>query len=181
MQYLRGSHRRFYTYDRMYGPGSRYERDFQRRPPRPEDVVDVVGPAGTVAVFDTNGLHSGNRNGGARRDTLIFYYSARALLPAAHLPARPGGRAAHTLAPRGHRQPGSLACLTLRPGATVRPLLHVGYAKAGSTWLQRHVFDNADVGFVLADRREAVERHLPPSPSGVRRSRADGEGSPLER
>ena len=75
MQYLRGSHRRFYTYDRMYGPGSRYERDFQRRPPRPEDVVDVVGPAGTVAVFDTNGLHSGNRNGGARRDTLIFYFS----------------------------------------------------------------------------------------------------------
>ena len=46
----------------------------------------------------------------------------------------------------------------------MRPLLHVGYAKAGSTWLQRHVFDNADVGFVLADRREAVDDICRPHP-----------------
>lgn len=30
----------------------------------------------------------------------------------------------------------------------VRPLIHIGYHKTGSSWLQKHLFDNLDVGFV---------------------------------
>ena len=31
--------------------------------------------------------------------------------------------------------------------ATARPLLHIGYHKSGTTWLQRHVFSNSEAGF----------------------------------
>jgi hypothetical protein len=37
----------------------------------------VVGPAGTVALFDSNGLHSGNRNDVERRDSVIINYASR--------------------------------------------------------------------------------------------------------
>ena len=39
----------------------------------PDDVVPV-GPAGTVLVFDSNGIHRGNRTLGATRDTLFSCY-----------------------------------------------------------------------------------------------------------
>lgn len=39
-------------------------------------VVPFAGPAGSVAIFDTNGLHRGNRNPGPRRDTWNFAYRA---------------------------------------------------------------------------------------------------------
>lgn len=75
MRYVRRSHVRLYRHARMFGPGSRFEEDFVARPVRDEDIVDVVGPAGTVAIFDTNGLHTGTRGRAPTRDTLICYYT----------------------------------------------------------------------------------------------------------
>lgn len=39
-------------------------------------IVDCAGPAGSVVIFDTNGMHRGNRNAGPRRDTWNFAYRA---------------------------------------------------------------------------------------------------------
>ncbi len=39
--------------------------------------MEVVGPPGTVAMFDSNGLHSGNRNDVEGRDTLNINYASR--------------------------------------------------------------------------------------------------------
>lgn len=75
MKYLRGTHRGYYGYDRMSGKGSRFEDDLKARPIAQDQVLEVVGPAGTVAIFDANGLHSGNRNQSQRRDTLTFVYT----------------------------------------------------------------------------------------------------------
>jgi Phytanoyl-CoA dioxygenase (PhyH) len=72
MRYLAGSHRRIYRHRRMYGSGSRFDGEVESGDPR---VVRVHGPGGTVAIFDTNGLHSGNRNEVAPRDTMITYYT----------------------------------------------------------------------------------------------------------
>ena len=36
---------------------------------------NLIGPAGTVFIFDTNALHRGNRNG-PKRDALVFHYTA---------------------------------------------------------------------------------------------------------
>lgn len=33
------------------------------------------------------------------------------------------------------------------------PLLHIGYVKTGSTWLQRHLFDNREAGFATVSSR----------------------------
>ncbi|MGH9246590.1 MAG: hypothetical protein ACRD29_20225 [Acidimicrobiales bacterium] len=44
------------------------------------------------------------------------------------------------------------------------PLLHVGYAKAASTWLQRFLFDNGAAGFGAVDRRIILERLIHPHP-----------------
>lgn len=40
------------------------------------EVVECVGPPGSVVLFDTNGIHRGNRNWGPRRDVLFGVYSA---------------------------------------------------------------------------------------------------------
>lgn len=40
------------------------------------EVVECVAPAGSVVVFDTNGIHRGNRNRGPRRDVVFGVYSA---------------------------------------------------------------------------------------------------------
>lgn len=72
MSYVAGSHRlrhRWTTYEetrfadadiRSYGT----------------DVVECAGPAGTVIIFDTNGIHRGNRNLGPRREVAFGVYSA---------------------------------------------------------------------------------------------------------
>src|SRR5215218_3471564 len=38
----------------------------------------------------------------------------------------------------------------------VRPLLHIGYHKTGTTWLQRHVFRNAEAGFSFVGKPKAL-------------------------
>lgn len=40
-----------------------------------EDIVECVGPAGSVVIFDTNGVHRPNRNLGPRRETIVSVYS----------------------------------------------------------------------------------------------------------
>lgn len=43
------------------------------------------------------------------------------------------------------------------------PLLHVGYVKTGSTWLQKHLTNNESIGFrEAADRRELTYRLIKP-------------------
>lgn len=74
MTYIKGSHTTYYSRHRGRGPGSRFEFDMAQRRDVAARVVDVFGPAGTVTLFDTNGLHSGNRNLTATRDNITFYY-----------------------------------------------------------------------------------------------------------
>lgn len=74
MKYLSGSHLRFYSKSRGQGHGTRFEKDIVRGDKLGNRVVEVTGPAGTVAVFDSNGLHSGTRNLSAVRDTVIYSY-----------------------------------------------------------------------------------------------------------
>ncbi|HEX9395549.1 MAG TPA: hypothetical protein VF943_02300 [Burkholderiales bacterium] len=77
MSYLRESHHRYYPPHRAVAEGSRFENDMQRELASPgvaQRVAELAGPAGTVGLFDANGLHTMNRNPGARRDTVTFYY-----------------------------------------------------------------------------------------------------------
>jgi hypothetical protein len=74
MSYLRRSHDHYYDRFRGTGDGSRFEKDVSSSPDLQARIVEVVGPAGTVALFDSNGLHSGNRNGNEPRDSMLFCY-----------------------------------------------------------------------------------------------------------
>jgi len=42
----------------------------------------------------------------------------------------------------------------------VRPLIHIGYHKTGTTWLQKFLFPSSEAGFVLAMPRSEIARHL---------------------
>lgn len=77
MTYLKQSHTQYYSYRRSRGDGSRFELDLNTIPELEKRIINVTGPAGTVAIFDTNGLHSGNRNNSARRDVITFYYPTK--------------------------------------------------------------------------------------------------------
>ena len=46
--------------------------------------------------------------------------------------------------------------------AEERLLIHIGYTKAGSTWLQRFLFENESAGFGLVDRPASVEHLILP-------------------
>jgi hypothetical protein len=72
MTYLRQSHGRYYSHHRGIAH-TRFDKDLEAED-LTDKVVSVTGPAGTVALFDANGLHSGNRNEVERRDTLTFCY-----------------------------------------------------------------------------------------------------------
>ena len=86
MSYVAGSHtlrHRGTTYE-----DSRFADDHAKSL---GEVVECVGPAGSVVVFDTNGIHRGNRNRGPRRDVLFGVYSAgRYLLGCRFEPERVG-------------------------------------------------------------------------------------------
>jgi hypothetical protein len=77
MSYLRRSHHRYYGYYRGI-VDTRFNEDVDADPQSRERIVEVVGVPGTIALFDSNGLHSGNRNDVEPRDTLgINYVSHR--------------------------------------------------------------------------------------------------------
>ena len=75
MSYLRASHNQYYGYYR----GVAFPMfDGEMLSSSNDRVIEAVGHAGTVALFDSNGLHSGNRNDVEVRDTLnINYVTAR--------------------------------------------------------------------------------------------------------
>ena len=74
MKYLRGSHNRIYGHYSGLSIGSRIDVDEQKYAKR---IIEVAGCAGTVALFDANGLHSGVRSKSKTRDAVIFCYSSR--------------------------------------------------------------------------------------------------------
>lgn len=68
--YLPGTHRIFH---RGVSLNSRFTREAVAGYGTP---IPISGPAGTAVVFDTNGLHRGNRNLSAKRDVWIYIYTA---------------------------------------------------------------------------------------------------------
>jgi hypothetical protein len=79
MTYLKGSQDVYYDHYRGLAGGSRFEKDMDlaQDPNLASRVVKVTGPAGTVALFDSNGLHSGNRNNVEKRDTVSFNFASK--------------------------------------------------------------------------------------------------------
>jgi len=74
MTYLKGSNNLYYDRFRGESHGSRFEKDIAEDGKFSGEIVDLAGPAGTVGLFDSNGLHSGNRNDKEKRDCLLFCY-----------------------------------------------------------------------------------------------------------
>jgi len=77
MTYLKGSQQTYYDHYRGLAGGSRFEKDISSDPALAPRIVEVTGPPGTVALFDANGLHSGNRSLAEKRDTLTFCYVSK--------------------------------------------------------------------------------------------------------
>lgn len=76
MSYLKGSQHRYYSHYRGIVK-TRFDDDLNAQNVSPDQVAEVVGKAGTLAIFDANGLHSGNRNDKELRDTLTFCYVSK--------------------------------------------------------------------------------------------------------
>lgn len=74
MTYVRGSHRAFHPYERFL----RNDLDFDYCGgylPR-IDIVKATGRAGDVYLFDSNGMHRGNRSHTSLRDALFLEFTA---------------------------------------------------------------------------------------------------------
>ena len=89
MFYLPGTHRLWHQHVGTYQE--------TRVPPEVAQIygdhVECYGPAGSVVIFDTNGIHRGNRNLGPRRDTWTNNYTAGRFLfplPGLHPDVLPG-------------------------------------------------------------------------------------------
>jgi len=74
MSYLRQSHNNYYDRFRGGGEGSRFEMDVSSDTNMKGRIIELAGPAGTVGLFDSNGLHTGNRNEHEGRDAMLFCY-----------------------------------------------------------------------------------------------------------
>tara|TARA_B100000029_G_C17595990_1_gene964133 strand:- start:1158 stop:2036 length:879 start_codon:yes stop_codon:yes gene_type:complete len=68
-KYISGSHKK-YHYDLV---NSRLDKDAM---PANAQTMLCSGPAGSIAIIDTNGAHRANRNNGPRRDTWNFSFRA---------------------------------------------------------------------------------------------------------
>lgn len=72
MSYVAGSHR-------FRHPWTTYEETRftdEDIPSFGTKIVECAGPAGSVVIFDVNGIHRGNRNLGPRRDVVFGAYTA---------------------------------------------------------------------------------------------------------
>jgi hypothetical protein len=77
MDYILGSHKIWHKFTNQRDV--RFTKEEALKFGKP---IKCTGLAGTVVIFDTNGLHRGNRNWGPRRDQYTFNYTAgRALFP----------------------------------------------------------------------------------------------------
>lgn len=75
MDYLAGTHRIWHRFKRGEA-GYEETRWPDEAVTRYGEPLRCAGPAGTVVLFDTNGLHRGNRNLKAKRDVWVFQYTA---------------------------------------------------------------------------------------------------------
>lgn len=77
MDYLPGTHRIWQQFKRG---DADYEKtripDEEVLPRYGHQPIHCEGPAGTVLLFDTNGIHRGNQNLSAKRDAWVFQYTA---------------------------------------------------------------------------------------------------------
>lgn len=79
MDYLPGTHRVWHPI--RSGEAGYADSRFSNEAVRSwGEAVRCAGPAGTAVLFDTNGLHRGNRNTGPRRDVWVFQYTAGSYL-----------------------------------------------------------------------------------------------------
>ena len=91
--------------------------------------IPCCGPAGTVVIFDTNGLHRGNRNLGPRRDQYtVNYTGGRALFPLPGIHPNVSGSLS------GHMQR-ICRCENLKPSILISKKMH-----SISTWLADRYF-----------------------------------------
>jgi hypothetical protein len=77
MTYLKRSQNTYYDHFRGLSGGSRFEKDITDNSELTSQITEVTGPTGTVAIFDANGLHSGNRSLEEKRDTLTYCYVSK--------------------------------------------------------------------------------------------------------
>lgn len=73
MTYAKGSHRLRHSYDK-YANSRFSQEEFAQRCGRME-VLNCYAKPGDIYIFDSNGIHSGNRTNGRTRDTFIIEYS----------------------------------------------------------------------------------------------------------
>lgn len=76
MVYLKGSQDRYYSHYRGIVK-TQFDNDLKTKNVSSDRISEVIGKAGTIAIFDANGLHSGNRNDKELRDTLTFCYVSK--------------------------------------------------------------------------------------------------------
>ena len=72
MRYLNGSHRKVYSYHRGRQKPL-FNKDVSEL--KIKNISYLVGRAGSVALFDSNGLHAGHRNNSYTRDSLTFCFA----------------------------------------------------------------------------------------------------------
>ena len=75
MDYLRGTHLIWHKFKRG-DVGYRETRIPDEEVVPYGEPLRCEGPAGTVLLFDTNGIHRGNQNLSAKRDVWVFQYTA---------------------------------------------------------------------------------------------------------
>lgn len=75
MDYIPGTHTLWHRF-RPGESGYNETRVPEETALRAGQPVRCAGPAGTALIFDTNGIHTGNRNLSARRDAWVFQYTA---------------------------------------------------------------------------------------------------------
>jgi hypothetical protein len=73
MTYAKGSHRLRHSYDK-YANSRFSQEEFAERCSHME-VLNCYAKPGDIYIFDSNGIHSGNRTNGRTRDTFIIEYS----------------------------------------------------------------------------------------------------------
>jgi hypothetical protein len=82
MTYAKGSHRLRHSYEKYVN--SRFTPDEFEKYCGKMEVLNCYAQPGDIYVFDSNGIHSGNRTNGRRRDVFILEYTRLAETVWAH-------------------------------------------------------------------------------------------------
>lgn len=73
MTYAKGSHRLRHSYDKYVN--SRFSQEEFTERCSHQQVLNCYAKPGDIYIFDSNGIHSGNRTNGRARDTFIIEYT----------------------------------------------------------------------------------------------------------